>query len=76
MAWTCIRPRLLTVAVLIPLPIPAMTRPTNICARLKDVICKMAPTLMIVVPRSTDFFRPSFSPAHAAKTAPRKQPTS
>ena len=64
------------VAVLIPFPMPAMTRPTIICATLYAEICRMAPTVIILVPTRTVFLRPSFSPSQTAMTAPKKQPMS
>lgn len=80
------------VDVLRPLPIPATILggvstyylgeygltylPTIICAVLKADICKIAPMLMIVVPRRIVFFRPRISPTTKAPIAPKKQPTS
>ena len=62
------------VEVFMPLPIPAMIRPTIICGTEYDVICKMAPTLMMVVPARTHFLRPKISPMKYIKRAPKKHP--
>lgn len=64
------------VDVLIPLPIPAMILPTIISGTPKDAICKIAPMLMIVVPKRMQFFLPSGSPITQTRMAPRKQPMS
>jgi hypothetical protein len=64
------------VAVLMPLPMPNITRPTNICARLNELVFRMTPTDMIAVPMTIDFLRPSLSPMVKATIAPMKQPTS
>jgi hypothetical protein len=64
------------VDVLIPFPMPATMRPTIISGTLNDAIWIMAPMLMIVVPKRTQFFRPRGSPITQTRIAPKKHPMS
>lgn len=64
------------VEVLMPFPMPATTRPTNISGRPKAAVCRIAPTDMMVVPSRMVFLRPRRSPIQMVEMAPRKQPMS
>ena len=53
---------------------PVTMRPTIMCGTLKEVVCRIAPIVMMVVPMTMVFLRPYRSPTVKAAAAPRKQP--
>ena len=65
-----------TVELTIPRPVPATTRATIRCARVKAVACRMAPMSITTTPIAMLLFRPSCSPTMAVKILPKNAPIS
>lgn len=62
------------VAVFMPVPSPAMTRPAYIWFLDQHAVCTTAPTAMTVLPSRSVRGRPSLSPVYSVESAPPKQP--
>lgn len=62
------------VAVFMPVPSPAMTRPAYICPALYEAACMTAATAMTELPSISVRGRPSLSPLYSVDRAPAKQP--